>query len=730
MRLARHGALVAVAMLLAGCSPPGAPLDLLHAAGQRLQEASVTGRNLEWVRGQAGKTLRLNDLVVRTLPAGPPSRLRFAVDIPERARLTFYCGIPPRHHDEPGVEFVVKLSQRGRERILWSQVMDPVNRPEHRSWVFASVDLQRFAGSRREIVLESRGFESAEDPRRAFWGAPAVVADATEAPLVLLYLVDTLRADHTTPYGYERDTTPALMSLSRDGVVFDAAIAHASWTKPSVASIFTSLLPGRHRAVQLRDRLDEGLVTLAEFLSTRGYVTGAAIANSVIYAEGSHFEQGFDLFAGLHGEDDRPSKLVDADRVVDAAIQWLDARRGLPTFLYVHTMDPHVPYAPPPPFDRKFEPPPAPGRSAADPRYDYVEPRDRDRLMAQYDGAVAYGDQEFGRLMEALKARGLYDRAMVLFTADHGEEFLDHGQWLHGRSVFDELVHVPLIVKFPGGRAAGTRVKQQVQSVDILPTILENEGLPVPPSPVVAGQPLQRVLAGEAPEPPVVVEISHRGIVAHGMRTNRDKYVRSFSPEDAEMYFDLLQDPKERLNRLQEAPERVRHLKAGTEAAMVPNAFRHALRFTGTGEYEVSLKTSGWLEGVEVRGLGRDEEYAVTASGRRLLLRLRPRPGQPREVAFSLRPMGVPIRLEGKRNGRPLRPTDILIAAEAIHPPEVPFLLPDVESEAERVTNIFASPPPDRPGIQIWLTLGQGRRVMEFDDATRERLKALGYLGN
>ena len=202
-----------------------------------------------------------------------------------------------------------------------------------------------------------------------------------------------------------------------------------------------------------------------------------------------------------------------------------------------------MPYAPPPPFDRRFEPHPADGHPGADPRTDYKEPADRDRLMAQYDGDIAYGDQEFGRFVATLKQRGLYDHATIVFLGDHGEEFLDHGKWLHGRSVFDELVRIPLVVKFPGNRDAGKRVKQMVQEVDVVPTILSEGGLPVPNPPVIAGRPLQRVVAGGAPEPPAVSEISHRGNVAFGMRTAQDKYIRRFAPEEDELYFDLVDDP-------------------------------------------------------------------------------------------------------------------------------------------------------------------------------------------
>jgi hypothetical protein len=259
------------------------------------------------------------------------------------------------------VEFVVKVRKDGREDVLFSTLVDPLNRPAHHEWVPADIDLSKHAGKGRELILETRGFEGGNEPERAFWGAPALTVGSRKSPVAIVYLVDTLRADHTTPYGYARDTTPELAAFAKDAVVFESAIAQASWTKPSVASILTSQLPGLHRAVQLRDPLDSGQVTLAEMLQAKGFATGAAIANWVIYSEGNNFEQGFDVFVGLHGPGDRPSKLVEAAGVVDAGLAWLDARRGFPVFLYAHTMDPHVPYAAPPPFNRMFDPRPERG---------------------------------------------------------------------------------------------------------------------------------------------------------------------------------------------------------------------------------------------------------------------------------------------------------------------------------------------------------------------------------
>ena len=260
-------------------------------------------------------------------------------------------------------------------------------------------------------------------------------------------------------------------------------------------------------------------------------------------------------------------------------------------------MDPHVPYAPPAPFDRMFEPHPTEGHPARDPRTDYKEPLDRERMIAQYDGDIAFGDREFGRFLRELKARGLYDDALIVFLADHGEEFLDHGLWLHGRSLFDELIRVPLVVKFPGRRGRAAAWPSRCRALDVLPTVLEAMGVPLPPTSAAAA-------AGRSPARRSRARRSPRSATAASWPTacgpRRDKYIRRFSPDDDELYFDLrgpegADDLAGASPRARAAPE------ARPRRPWSPNPFRYVVAVAGPAASR-RLETRGWIEGVEATG--------------------------------------------------------------------------------------------------------------------------------
>lgn len=727
LRVAGHSLVLCASVLLAaGCvRDHGVALAELNGLAT---EASVAGKDLPWLLENQNRMVSIDDTGRRAWFAGPPSRIVLKTDIPRGGVFYASAGIPADKQPKGPVEFSVSVRDKGKDRQVASILVDPSKKIL--GWTPISADLSAFAGQGREIVLQTKAFESDNDEWRAFWGAPTIAVGAAgrpqKEPLVIVYLVDTLRADHTTPYGYERDTTPALKAFASEAVLFQTAIAHASWTKPSVASLFTSRLPSRHRAVQLRDPLQAGQVTIAEMLALKGFRTGAVVANSVIYADDANFHQGFEVMEGLHGEGDQRSKDVDASVVVDRALAYVDSRRGLPTFLYAHAIDPHVPYQPPPPFDRMFEPHPEEGHWGIDPRTDLKGPKDRERLIAQYDGDIAYGDREFGRFVAGLKSRGVYDDALIVFLSDHGEEFDDHGGWLHGRSVFDELIRVPLIVKFPNGEGAGRRVAQMVQVADVLPTILQSLNLPVPDPPAIIGRPLQLVAFSKTPEVPAISEISHRGFVSSGIRTSKDKYVRRFSPQTDELFFDLQKDPREKENLIAQGGDRVRNLRAAVETTMEAASFRYVIRVTSSSPLALQIETPGWIESLDTAGFSLKDRAEISKEAGDLDVTLTAGPGRTREIIFRVRPAGVPVTLRGTLGGRDLRPTDIAIGERGTAAAKVPALLPEVEGDT--VQELFKPPMDSKAPIAVFLQAVSGAQFLNLDRATIERLCALGYL--
>jgi arylsulfatase A-like enzyme len=692
------------ALVVTGCRRETGAVDLVATARTSLREATVGGHGPSWVRERVGRSVKIGAVIRASLPADPPSRIVLKIEIPRGGRLVVAAGISGEGPTESAVDFSVAVRRGKVESRVASESLDPASRPADRKWVPLEADLSRYQGP-ADLVLETSS--PAHRESTAVWGNPVIIRpDDRQAPLVVVYLVDTLRRDHLSLYGYKRPTSPSLDRFASDAVVFEQAVAPSSWTIPSVGSLFTSLLPDEHGAVDLLAPLAPTAHTLAERLAEGGFATGTIMANPLIQRSRG-FEQGFTYFAGLRGRRGRPSRTVSAGRVVDGALRFLETHRGLPVFLYVHAFDPHSPYQPPPPFDQVFRP---------------LSQSDRDQAVALYDGEIAYGDREFGRFVAELKATGIYERALVVFTSDHGEEFLDHGDWRHGNSLFDELVRVPLVVKFPGGVHAGLRVDRQVQLLDVLPTVLRALSLPM--APPLLGHPLQDTIGGESEPRPALMQLSNRGYVVYAARTRDQKVVHSFSPRESVRSYDLLRDPGE------QHPSEVTGASAApllrmVEAAMAPSRRRFHIRVGGSGVVELRVRTTGTI--VEVGGppLGTQELSRLDSRHRELDLTLRPRAGHPREISLRLRPHGAPLWLDGTRDGRPLRAADIHVGSRGAASGDIPFAFPVVEESP----GVF-DPTPAGPWVAVWLThVTPGSEGVPLDEETREELRALGYLG-
>jgi arylsulfatase A-like enzyme len=318
----------------------------------------------------------------------------------------------------------------------------------------------------------------------------ACAPEPAPGPNVLLVLVDTLRADKLGCYGNERGLTPHIDQLAREGALFDHASSHAPWTLPSTASLLTSLYPRQHGAGGHLPRfthLGRGVATLPGVFKRAGYAT-ASIVNVAFLGQDFGLSRGFDHVDAKSFESNL--RVRRAEKTTDAALAWLDQAEGeRPFFLLVHYFDPHAVYDPPQPFRRRFAAP------ADRENEDFVfgtrehmmalragqlslRPDVVARAEALYDGEVAYTDSHVGRLLAGLASRELDASTVVVLTSDHGEEFLEHGGFEHGHTLYGELTDVPLIVRAAGVAAA--RVPQSVGHVDVAPTVLELAGLAAP----------------------------------------------------------------------------------------------------------------------------------------------------------------------------------------------------------------------------------------------------------
>lgn len=318
---------------------------------------------------------------------------------------------------------------------------------------------------------------------------------------VIVIVVDTLRADHLPSYGYAEGSTPNLDAFAADSIRFEQAFSNASWTRPSFASIMTGRYPSSHATMAKSESLPDAVTTMAEAFAAGGYATHGIVTN---YNVGPYFnfQQGFDRYEYLSpdfvlGADDTAAKLLlvqflrqqiegvrdaalgvqpgtayqDAQVVNRHVLSFLDQRpNDRPWMLFVGYMDPHDPY-----FRHPYDGT-AYGRAA----HPAPSPDETEMLTELYDGEITYWDEQFGALVSELQRRGLYDTTTIVVTADHGEELCEHGGFWHGTTLYDEQIHVPLFVRLPGGRRAGTTVRHWVQSIDILPTLLTEQHVAVP----------------------------------------------------------------------------------------------------------------------------------------------------------------------------------------------------------------------------------------------------------
>ncbi len=538
----------------------------------------------------------LGEIYHETLLARAGEALRFPVTLPEDPRLEFELG----SLEAGALRFVAAVNADGARTTVLERTLTTSDR-----WQAATGDLSAWAGRNVELQLS---LESELPGSIGLFGNPVVrdLGPVDDRPQgVIVVLVDTLRRDHLDVYGFERETAPHIARMAREGALFRDAISQGSWTKVSTPSLFTSLYQSSHGVTDFSTRLPSSADTLAEIFRSNGYAT---IGYSSVPFTGrfNNMHQGYETLhestsvhdseAAAHGG--RSAKT--AREFVDRFLPWLESHRDVPFFAMIHVFDPHDPFEPRSPYATLW----ADTERRAEHlrnietvlpfikhprRRDWKTPTRAEVLAAGldseryisvdldwYDGSIRGMDAEVGRLFERLRALGLADDVVVALVSDHGEEFHDHGDITHGHSLYREVLEVPLVIWGPGRVPAGTDVAATVETLDLMPTLLELAGLESPST--LQGRSLtpwfdsdtaaaanERVaiaerlpLAANEGQSESVAAVSGRWKLIHNT-------VRIDGRPEFEL-FDRVADPAEQHNVADAHPERVAALRAEIEA--------------------------------------------------------------------------------------------------------------------------------------------------------------------
>jgi arylsulfatase A-like enzyme len=582
------------------------------------------------------------------------------------------------------------------------------------------------------------------------------VGCAEDKPRLNLVLigVDTLRPDRLGCYGYERGTSPNIDEFAGRGVLFENVVAPSPWTLPSFATVFTSLYPTQHGANGQRAALRANLPTLASIVKANGYATGAII--NAPFLKGNYgVNRGFDFYYMT------PPEGRGADGTTRDALEWIDANKGGPFFMFVHYFDPHLPYEPPPPYDTVFDPDYTGSVKSPYNPLGLAQYRDRDfqkmeslseadweHIRSLYDGEIAFTDEAIGDLIKGLRERGLTANTLIVFLADHGEEFFEHHGFEHGHSLYDEVIKVPMVFSLPGVLPEDSRVSRQVRLLDVAPTILDI--LAISPWTELEGTSLLPLMTGVGGEPSVRTrllppEIALSEALLYG---KEQKSLRAYPwkiiynmPKDEIACFNLAEDPGETVD-----------LSAGLPKALEPMKqalYRALLNIDDTWFLEVSGGDEAhtfdlYVTSEAIRGAGHFKFHKIIDSKGNILrtdavdgaaitpsvievsnLKVR----DPLLLAFKLMQPAAPVEFDLKIDGEPAIRTSF-IGADLAQPMAMPFT--EKASPADNGADTLGEPDhrPQGPYCLVWLhRSGYGEEsAIELDPNTERELRSLGYI--
>jgi len=344
---------------------------------------------------------------------------------------------------------------------------------------------------RRVVLNGSKSLSLVLESKQPFHLAACRLVGATsKRPDVLIYLIDTLRQDHLSCYNYPLNTSPNIDRFAEDAIRFFSLIPMSSWTRPSVATLLTGVMDYTHHALSQEDHLREGLPSLAKTLEMGGWTTHG-ITSSCVITSAFGFGGDFQWYEEILLPNNLPLPEADVKAVDRAVAAITEADKENPFFMYLHVVAPHRDYEPPAEYKNMFMP------------ERFVGTKDQTRVMqdmAYYDAEIRFSDDQFARVIQALRDTGRYENTLIILLSDHGEQFMEHGELAHAKTLHYHELEVPFLVKLPGNAHAGQEVRHIVQMADVAPTVLNAVGLNIPTQ--MEGRSLMPLITLEGTFPP------------------------------------------------------------------------------------------------------------------------------------------------------------------------------------------------------------------------------------
>jgi len=420
-----------------------------------------------------------------SLMAPPRSELTIPLKILPRGILEFKYGfINESEKSKTITNFKIIIKDSIAEKVIFNKNLSPNTDEEILS---KKIDLSSYSGKKVKLSFITEDVTSNSNKGDVLssipiWVNPIVYQPSGENDInIILISLDTLRPDHLSCYGYDRNTSPVIDQLAQEGALFLNTYSTTSWTLPSHVSMLTSLNCTRHQVYHPLEKMRVDIKTLADFLRVNDYFCAAFTGGGYLSADYG-FSKGFDYYQQLKIFGEKALRYDEAEFLAEHASAWLHRNRDKKFFLFLHTYQPHDPYANLSTLGKTY--------LADEYKWDKIHlgpllasigrfetsfsKQEKDNIVALYDGEIRHTDTFFVKpIMDHLRKLNIYDKTMIILTSDHGEAFYDHEAWLHGQSIYEEGIKIPLIIKFPYFDYKGKKIKKIARITDIMPTILD-----------------------------------------------------------------------------------------------------------------------------------------------------------------------------------------------------------------------------------------------------------------